>query len=208
MAAEYRDPRPLARTAILSTWIWLGVQMLYGAASAFTFAVLAAPPANMRVTIEAAPSDWQPAILLVTFLPSAISGFLILKWIYRTNANAQAYSSGMKISPYWNVAFFFIPVANLWKPFQGLRESWEVSTMRNIPSWMRWWWGCWLAANLIFYASFRFGRQAETAEAFTVVAFLTTIGAIVSVPLALLLIRLIRGLTAGQQEMHHDEIFA
>jgi hypothetical protein len=147
---------------------------------------------------------------LLMFLTFLVSGFLTLKWIHRVNSNAHLYSSEMSVSPGWNVGFFFIPIANLWKPFQGVRETWEVSNMHNqeVPGWMRWWWGLWLATNFIDNASFRIGLQSETAEGATIAAFPDIVSAIVSVPLALLLIRLIRTLTAAQEAMHHGETFA
>ncbi len=216
MASEYRDPGPLAKAAIMWTWIWLAAQALYGAASVYTFLLLLALPGDTPVSFEATPpeletSDWAIAISgLLLFACFLISGFLILKWIHRVNSNAHLYSSEMNVSPGWNVGFFFIPFANLWKPFQGVRETWEVSTMHNqeVPGWMRWWWGCWLATNFIGNASFRIGMEAKTAQASSVAAFLDIVAAIVGIPLALCLIRLIRTLTAAQEAMHHGETFA
>jgi hypothetical protein len=210
MVAEYRDPRPLAQAAILWTWIWLGIQALGGVASAITFTLLVTHSFDTPVTVVDATSDWRLSILLVvTLLPYLVSGFLVLSWIHRTNSNAQAYSTGMKVSPGWNVAFFFVPIVNLWKPFQGIRQSWEVAHMhdQSVPDWMRWWWGCWLAVNFIFSTSLAMGRPAENVETVAIAVFLNTLGAIVSVPLALLLIRLIRTLTAAQEAMHREECF-
>ena len=73
---------------------------------------------------------------------------------------------------------------------------------------MRWWWGLWLATNFIGNASFRIELQAETVQSVAAAALLDIVSAIVSVPLALLLIRLIRTLTAAQEALHHGETFA
>ena len=216
MASEYRDPVPLARAAIVWTWIWLGVQLPFAAISAYTVAILASLPGETPASIDSPPPelaaiDWPLIVIgVATFAVFVISGFLILKWIYRVNSNAHVYSGEMKVSPGWNVGFFFIPIANLWKPFQGLRETWEVSTMhtREVPGWMRWWWACWLAGNFIDNASFRISLQSETVEGITYSSCLDILSAIVEIPLALLLIRLIRTLTAAQEAMHHGETFA
>ncbi|MGZ8997894.1 MAG: DUF4328 domain-containing protein [Allosphingosinicella sp.] len=216
MTSEYRDPGPLAQAAILWTWIWLGAQLLYGAASVFAFATLATLPGDTPVSMTASPPELMTSDLglaisgLVLILTFFASGFLVLKWIHRVNSNAHVYSSEMNVSPGWNVGFFFIPIANLWKPFQGVRETWEVSFLQNreVPGWMRWWWGCWLATNFIGNASFRIALEAETAEGASMAALLDIVSAIVSVPLALLLIRLIRTLTSAQEAMHHGETFA
>ena len=62
---------------------------------------------------------------------------------------------------------------------------------------MRWWWGLWLATNFIGNASFRIELQAETIQSVAAAALLDIVSAIVSVPLALLLIRLIRDAHRG-----------
>jgi hypothetical protein len=216
MAAEYRDPKPIARAAILWTWIWLICQSLYGLASLYALSILVTLPPETPVTFEESPPELATSDLvllapvLLNFVTFLISGFLILKWIYRTNANAHIYSNEMNVGPGWNIGFFFIPIANLWKPFQGLREAWETFHWHDkvVPGWMRWWWGCWLATNFVDNLSFRIQLQGETAEAATAAAVLDIVSAIVSVPLALLLVRLIRTLTAAQEAVRHSETFA
>lgn len=216
MATEYRDPVALSRAAILWIWIWLGVQSLYGAASAYALAMLATIPADTPVSFESPIPELMTSDLALAgtgglmFLAFLVSGFLILKWIHRVNSNAQLYSREMNVTPGWNVGFFFIPIANLWKPFQGVRETWEVCNSQNpeVPGWMRWWWALWLITNMLGNASLRIGLEAETAQSLTVGAILDIIAALLSFPLALLLIRLIRTLTAAQEAMHHGETFA
>lgn len=213
---EYRGLRPLARSAILWTWIWLGAQMLYGLASAPTLMLMFEIAGATGSGFDSRPpelSTFNLTRLVAAFfatVASVASGFLILKWVHRINANAQLYSSEMNVSPGWNVGFFFVPIANLWKPFQGIRESWEVSDGlgSRVPGWMRWWWGCWLAANFINIAGFWIWLQADTFGSVSADAFLDMVSAIVAVPLALLLIRLIRTLTAAQEAKHGSETFA
>lgn len=198
------------------TWIWLTAQSLYGLVSAYAFTIMLGMPGETPFSEDAIPAELQTSDLLqlvtaaLTLLAFAVSGFLILKWIYRVNSNAHVYSSEMKVSPGWNVGFFFVPIANLWKPFQGIRETWEVSTMHgwDVPGWVRWWWGLWLASNFLGNASFRVELGAETIQDMMVAAFLDTVSAIVGIPVALLLIRLIRTLTAAQEAMRHGETFA
>jgi len=216
MTTEYRDPVGLARAAILWTWIWLGAQALYGAAAGYALFILSTIPGDTQVSFDTSPPELMTSDLvlagagLLTVLTSLVSGFLILKWIHRANSNAHAYSNEMNVTPGWNVGFFFIPIANLWKPFQGIRETWEVSNMHSpdVPGWIRWWWGLWLVTNFIANASFRIEFRAETAQSLSVAAILDITTSILALPLALLLIRLIRTLTAAQEALHHGETFA
>ena len=215
---KYRDPRPLARAAILWTWIWLACQSLYGLASAYFLMDVSRLPQDTPMAFSDPPAAEiemsYNAVGIAAFLhllAFAISGFLILRWIYRTNSNAQAWSSTMGVSPGWNVGFFFIPIANLWKPFQGVRETWEASQSGPdflVPGWMRWWWGCWLATSILGNISFRIELQGTTVSAPSFAAAVDVLTAIIGIPLSLLLIRLIRELTAAQDNKQHGDTFA
>ncbi|WP_322964484.1 DUF4328 domain-containing protein [Sphingomonas fuzhouensis] len=65
----------------------------------------------------------QPLLVLLSILSHI--GFF--GWVYVINRNAQQWSDAMTIGPGWNVGWFFVPVASLWKPFDGIRESRNVS---------------------------------------------------------------------------------
>ena len=212
----YRDPGPLARAAIGWTWIWVGAQLLHGLASARVLALMVETASEIGASFDSPPPELSTFdftrviaafVVIVSFV---VGGLLILRWIHAVNANAHLYSGGMNVGPGWNVGFFFVPIANLWKPFQGLSETWQASNSHSpgLPIWVRWWWGLWLVSNLIFGASFWMGFQANTFRSVSVDAFLDILSAIVSLPLALLLIRLIRSLTAAQETMQHGETFA
>lgn len=219
MEAEYRDPGQLARSAILWTRIWLVAQSLFGLASVYEILVLSPLPREEPMTMtssppEAAVSDMVGgATGLSTLVSFWVAGILILRWIHRTNGNAQGFANAMTVSPGWNVGWFFIPFANLIKPFQGVRETWQVSQGNPnwqdepVPAFMRWWWACWLITNFIDNASFRLSLRAETVGQEVSVAILNVVSALISVPLGLLLIRLIRDLTGAQTTLHSSFVF-
>jgi hypothetical protein len=218
MAGEYRDPKPLAGAAIMATWAWLAVQSLYAVAALYSFMELSGLPGDTPMAFaDPVPPEVEMSMnavaiaALLHLLAFAVSGFLILRWIHRVNSNAQGWSSTMGVSPGWNVGFFFIPIANLFKPFQGVRETWEASQAGPdylAPNWMRWWWAFWLATNILGNISFRIGMQAGTAGETAIGAAIDVVAGIVGIPLALLLIRLIRELTLAQESRQHGDTFA
>ena len=75
-------------------------------------------------------------------------------WQHRAQENAVVLAGGgLRFTPGWAVGWWFIPFANLVKPFQTVRELWKAShgaRWREIPTWplLGSWWGVWLAANL------------------------------------------------------------
>jgi len=55
-------------------------------------------------------------------------GVLFLVWIYLANKNVRALGArGMEHTPGWCVGWFFVPIANLYMPYQAIREVYQAS---------------------------------------------------------------------------------
>ena len=55
-------------------------------------------------------------------------GVLLLVWIYLANKNVRALGArGMAHTPGWCVGWFFVPIANLFMPYQAIREIHQAS---------------------------------------------------------------------------------
>ena len=74
---------------------------------------------------------------------------IALMWIYRANYNAhQMTDKKLQFTPGWSVGWYFIPFANLVKPYQSMTEIYQVSlapddfqTDKEIPTGITgWWW--------------------------------------------------------------------
>lgn len=79
---------------------------------------------------------------------------VFLIWIYRINCNTRALRNvtpageDMRFTPGWSVGWFFIPIANLWKPYQVLKELWAFNHLSPVSeldrkkkaSFIRWFW--------------------------------------------------------------------
>lgn len=65
-------------------------------------------------------------------LVSVISSIVFLRWTYVAAMNAQASTTvELSNSPGWCVGWYFVPIANLWKPFTALKEIWEISDVHR-----------------------------------------------------------------------------
>lgn len=201
----WRDPAPLA--GALVTWLYLDLaaNLFSGVASLMHFVEARPLPADLPTEEASLPSDLfvgVSALLLLITIFSA--GFLVLKWIYRVSRNAHAAAPGLATTPPWAVGWFFIPFACLWKPFQSLRDVWRVSAdpvawrTARTPSLLRWWWGLWLVTSILEQASFRISLSAQTVAGTLYVDLLDMLTAVLTVPLNLLLIQVVRRLTAMQ----------
>ncbi len=133
---------------------------------------------------------------LLTLLPAAV---LILVWIHRANANARARGAmGMQFTPGWSVGWYFIPFANLVKPYQVMKEIWKAS--KDPEGWMGqdhspllpWWWFLWITSNILGNLSFRLSMRAEDASSLLHASTVTLLSDFVDIPLNLVLALIIR----------------
>jgi len=94
---------------------------------------------------------------------------LFCMWTYRANYNArQLGAPDMQFSPGWAVGWYFIPIANFWKPYQAMREIWQASA--NPAHWQQQprgsilplWWTLLLLSNVISTAAVRLSLKAQT----------------------------------------------
>lgn len=149
-------------------------------------------------------------IALIGFVQMAVyfvAVVLVAKWTYRASANIHAGGRRLETSPPWAVGWYFIPFANLWKPYQALAEIARAAGRQASDLPMGLWWGLWLATSISGNVSFRLSlRAVETneiilASAFGLVSSATGIGA------ALVLRRIVMRITAAQTFERTADIF-
>jgi hypothetical protein len=208
---EAIDPRPLAGSVILWIRIWMAVQIFYG-----LWAIWAA----VMYPATGGASGYQVIDMGVGLLGLAmigsflVSGYLILRWVYRTNKNAHQFADGLAISPGWSVGWFFIPIANLWKPYEGMRETWQAShgggnwPNIDVPDELRWWWGLWIGSNILSNLSFRLWSVEGSTGATTTSLYIDAFTSLLAIPLSLLLIGIVRTISDAQARMLDGSIFA
>lgn len=149
---------------------------------------------------------------LPAFLALLLSFVLVGRWIYRASANAHALSTDLTITPGWAVGWYFVPFANLAMPFQAMKEVWRESheaAGRHEESespLLGWWWGLWIATNVLGNLSMALGGRSP--EALEGAVYVDLIAAAINVPLCLILIRMMRQLTDTQNVARHATAFA
>ncbi|MFT6794470.1 MAG: hypothetical protein ACJAR1_002480 [Rubritalea sp.] len=128
-------------------------------------------------------------------LATILAAIVISIWTYRAMVNTWAVVK-MKptITPGWAVGWHFIPVANLWKPYEAMLDIWRgVFGLKKSQFFLLLWWMCWIFSMII--ASFGSadsmipnGLEREG-----------TIAVILDSVAAILLMRIIFVITKGQQ---------
>jgi hypothetical protein len=110
----------------------------------------------------------------------------------------------MTFTPGWSVGWFFIPIANLWKPYQAVKEIWEVSRgpsapeHSNVQPLLGWWWFFWLVALLASNASARLTFRADSVDELITANVVTNIADAIDIPSCLLTIAVITRIYQAQ----------
>ncbi len=88
--------------------------------------------------------------------------------IHRAANNARAFgATGFKITPGWAVGWYFVPIAQFWKPYQAMSEIWRAS--RNPRGWQNdrageflgWWWAIWVVSTALGKVAFQLTVDAS-----------------------------------------------
>lgn len=194
---EYKDISALTRTTIVLLWIYLAGHLLFGGTEFYATGVLAGPT----------PPGTLAAVGLTGLLQvlTALAAFIVVgRWIYRASANAHAIGGGLSITPGWAVGWYFVPFANLVKPFEAMKETWLASHYGSdwgrgdATDLLNWWWGLWIVTNILANAAWRLDD----------VPGLGLAAAVLDIPLTLILITLLKQIRDAQRVVHHAEVFA
>jgi len=106
---------------------------------------------------------FQSLLILIRFSFLIIAAILFLIWLNYSHKNLLALRpTHLEFSSGWAVGWWFIPFANLVKPFQVVREVWWESdpvvndnpkfltaSLHSAPRYMALWWAFWIIMNLL-----------------------------------------------------------
>jgi len=151
-------------------------------------------------------SDTRQAIVGLT--QSAIylvCGILILVWIRRANMEVRRLgAAGMQFTPGWSIGWYFIPFANLWKPYQAMREIWQASAdpkywqHETVSALLPWWWLLWVVSSFIGNATFRLSLRAETLEQLLTSNTVMLVSDAIDIPLCIVFLVVVSRIDAMQ----------
>ena len=132
---------------------------------ALTFVDILAAYSFSDSMIENAALAPSPTIREVTRIVSALfylgSFFAVARWVYlAAKANEDTGIKGLKYSPVASVAWFFMPVMNLWKPYFAVKEHY-LARMQNsrvlsgdAKTTFRLWWFSFIASQVLANSSY------------------------------------------------------
>lgn len=120
------------------------------------------------------------AVLVISALASLVT-FLI--WVYATHANLHSLGCrDIEFTPGWAVGWFFVPLMNLFKPYQVISEIWRGSDpaalLKAFPSGtslIGWWWGFRVCSGILERVSRSIANGADTIDGLISVTWLAIV---------------------------------
>ncbi len=175
------------------------------------------PEATMQI-YEAA-SAWVNFGFVIGYVGSVIAFWM---WFYRAHKNLRALGNAeLEYSSRWAVFGFMVPILNLIRPMQLMRETWygsdpnlrgesptylQEAVRRGTPEAVGWWWGSFIIMNILGRVEMRLARPLEgpnpTPGEFELFAFATMAAAVPTILAAILAVRLIWTITRRQSQRH------
>lgn len=159
------------------------------------------------------------AVLYIILLVLSIVAFLT--WLYRARRNLPSLGiPAVRWSPGWAVAWWFIPIMSLFRPYQVVKETWQDSDPMIAPSeqpaadssgFLRWWWALYLLHTTGGWVSDRYAATTSGTIDIATASLLTAIDVafmIAGIGAAWLAIRMVREITARQRHRYQLKAFA
>ncbi len=123
---------------------------------------------------------------------------VFLMWLYRASNNIAAFGKRTQSSAGWAVGSFFVPIANLFVPYQAVKDIWNKSEPTGAdttafsfspPGFFPAWWGFWIASNIASNIYFRMTWREAPIEGTAIVGIISEILTIAAATFAIQVVR-------------------
>jgi hypothetical protein len=199
-----KDPATLTRVLRVLFFILLGMAALSAGMSGLSLATGRAAQTEIESFSLLDFIELGTALLYLGFYVTSVVIFCM--WVHRANRNARALgSAAMRFTPGWSVGWFFIPIMNLWKPMQAMREIWHISENphqdppEETPPQVGTWWTLWLVTNFLGQLSLRYSLRATTGNDYMVAEVISLISDFVEIGLCLVAAQLVQSIYLMQK---------
>jgi hypothetical protein len=149
------------------------------------------------------------ALTLLGIVIFIVTAIVFLMWLHRSSTNLTSFGHwrSQGYSPAWSVGSFFVPIANLFVPYQATKYVWQKSRpptsepfsfSNSPPGFFPAWWGFWLASNFVTNIHFRLSGQQEAPR--TATAIIGIVSEALSIAAAGFAIEVIKDIDRRQEE--------
>ena len=143
-------------------------------------------------------------LIALTYLASIIGSIV---WIHRAHSNLPFFgASQLRITPGWAIGWFFVPIALLWKPYEGMKQLYQASKEPSawksapVPGFLGLWWFLWIVTSILDQIVSKFSDRAQTLDEFLVLTYANIAVAPLGIILPVVYNRVIQEITKLQEE--------
>ncbi len=158
---------------------------------------------------ELAANDDRLAITgLLYLLVFVVLVVVFLMWLHRIRKNESYLDiTGTRFSTGWSIWVWFIPIMNLFRPYQIVKEAWQASAPdASADEWRQsavspllgWWWALWLIGSYVANISTRLFFRGQDLEAYITSDRLDLVSSGLLILCSLLAIMIVRGISERQ----------
>ncbi|MBS0422766.1 MAG: DUF4328 domain-containing protein [Proteobacteria bacterium] len=138
----------------------------------------------------------------ILFLVTAV---VFARWIYLAQKNLPELGARyLRFGPGWSVGVFFVPVLNLWAPYQAMGDLAKASRdprtwqLDDTPALLLVWWIVWLLKQFLSNGILNFSMRAHSIDQLEVMTVLEIAAGVLAVPLYLLAYHIVRRIWRDQ----------
>ena len=200
-----KDPRPLTSFLVGMLWVFFWYYII-GILNDFGQMVLLS---GAYTTSEEEANDFRQRLVAAGSIPVyVLTAVVFLRWKYCANLNSRGFGAwDMRFTPGWSVGFYFIPFLNLVRPYQAMKEIWQIShdpdNWQLVPgaSLLGWWWALWLTSGFVGQLVFQTTLSAVTVDELRESTVLSMISRVIAMALGLVAIKLVKTISARQEAL-------
>jgi hypothetical protein len=198
-----KDPNGLAKFVVFMLWLNLFIEVYALLSNGAQYSLLSSDYPDAEATANDQRQELINSISVLIYFVTAIPFGM---WIYRAALNSHGFGArNLTVTPGWAVGWYFIPFANLVKPYYAMKEIFQVSInpenwqTAQPPATLRWWWGLWIGTSI---AGAVLGKLPSTTVEQLQIQTLVSIGVgIGGILLDLVAIKLVKTITQNQNDL-------
>ena len=170
--------------------------------------------------VAALEEETDPAVLvqglvaLLQFVVYVATAVVFLMWLHRAYKNLRAFGARTEETPGWAVGYWFIPILNLFRPYQTVKEMWIKSDpgvdfsqgysvrgpAASPTTLLGVWWGAWLIMIFFDRIYSRIVWKAETSDQLSLAMSLGVASDLLTIVAAVLAFLVVKAVDRMQAE--------
>lgn len=136
---------------------------------------------------------------------------LFLVWQARAHGNLDSMARQSPYTVGWGIGYWFIPIVNLFRPYQLIRDIWEVSVEHaghNVSSALiGWWWAAFILGSIFSQAGDRLYGNGSLYSDFVTANNVLMVGELIMIAAAVMAILIVRRISRMQKETFNTSMF-